>query len=63
MAKIYGGRWKTIGDLGRGGQSEVFRVEDTKSEHVGVFALKRVRNPSRHERFRNEIEAIKRLSD
>src|SRR5712692_733298 len=63
MAKIYGGRWKLIDRprLGGGGQSEVFRVIDDTGERSGEFALKRVTNPARHERFRQEVEAIKSL--
>src|SRR5437868_9943119 len=63
MSKVYGGRWKIVDGphLGDGGQSEVFRVVDTRAEHQGEFALKRVRNSTRHARFRLEIEAIKRL--
>jgi serine/threonine protein kinase len=60
----YGGRWKIVPGappLGDGGQSTVFRVVDKRDEHQGQFALKRVKNPARHERFRNEVEAIKRL--
>jgi len=59
---LYGGRWKTIGALGEGGQGRVFRAVDTTGQLPGEFALKRVRRPERHERFRNEIEATKRLS-
>jgi serine/threonine protein kinase len=62
MAKIYGGRWRLSGDtLGRGGQSEVFRVVDDSGALQGEYALKRVRNPGRHDRFKAEIEAIRRL--
>jgi serine/threonine protein kinase len=62
--KLYGGRWKTVPGvppLGEGGQSVVFPVVDVRGEYQGHWALKRVLNPARHERFRNEIEAIKRL--
>ena len=62
MAKIYGGRWKIVGSqLGRGGQSEVFSVIDTQGSLAGQWALKRVLNPARHQRFLNEISAIKLL--
>jgi serine/threonine protein kinase len=63
MAQLYGGRWRTVGDadLGHGGQGRIFRVTDKSGEHQGEFALKRVLNPARHERFRREIDAIKRL--
>ena len=59
---LYGGRWKTGDGLGQGGQSHVFRAVDVTGQLPGEFALKRVLNPKRQERFRNEIEAIKRLS-
>jgi serine/threonine protein kinase len=59
---LYGGRWKTGNGLGEGGQSHVFRAMDTTNQLSGEFALKRVRNPERHERFRNEIDATKMLS-
>jgi serine/threonine protein kinase len=62
MAKQYGNRWENIGELGKGGQSRVFRVRDLTGEPESVFALKRVLNPNRHERFRTEVEATKRLS-
>jgi len=63
MATLYGERWKIKNGttLGQGGQSHVFRVIDVRGDHEGDFALKRVLNPSRHDRFRNEIDAIKRL--
>jgi hypothetical protein len=59
---LYGGRWKTGDGLGEGGQGHVFRAVDTTGQLPGEFALKRVRNPKRNERFRNEIDATKRLS-
>ena len=64
MAKtnLYGGRLKTGDGLGQGGQGHVFRAIDTTNQLEGEFALKRVLNPERHDRFRNEIDATKRLS-
>jgi serine/threonine protein kinase len=63
MAKIYGERWQISSEkrLGSGGQAEVFRVIDIRGEYAGEYALKRVLNPSRHERFRREIEAIRTI--
>jgi serine/threonine protein kinase len=65
MAKVYGGRWQLIDGptLGHGGQGTVFRVKDISGEHHGEFALKRVPDINRRERFRREIDAIKRLTD
>jgi serine/threonine protein kinase len=64
MPKLYGGRWRLLNvpRLGHGGQSEVFRAIDETGQLKGEFALKRVLNPERHERFRREIDAINQLS-
>lgn len=62
MAKTYGGRWETIGALKKGGQAHVYRVRDKTGGRNGEYALKRVINAERHERFAAEIEAIKTLS-
>lgn len=64
MAKVYGARWQLIDRpaLGHGGQGTVFRVKDLSGEHQGEFALKRVPDITRRERFRREIDAIKRLT-
>ena len=63
MAKIYGGRWQLTSSppLGTGGQGTVFRVIDIRGEYPGEYALKRVLNPERHDRFEREIEAIKTI--
>jgi serine/threonine protein kinase len=65
MAKRYGGRWETIDNawLGEGGQGRVFRVRDVSQELKGEFALKRVPDIERRDRFKREVEAIKRLTD
>lgn len=63
LAQVYGQRWQGIeGDLGQGGQSRVLTVIDLMDKDKGPFALKRILNPKRLNRFRNEIEAIKSLS-
>jgi serine/threonine protein kinase len=63
VAKVYGERWQVSSPraLGRGGQAEVFRVTDIRGEYAGDYALKRVLNPARHERFRREVEAIRTI--
>ncbi|TCW64260.1 serine/threonine-protein kinase [Burkholderia sp. SRS-25] len=61
MAQKYGERWETVGQLGQGGQSEVFKVRDLYNLDAPFAALKRVKNPKRHARFATEVEAIKRL--
>jgi serine/threonine protein kinase len=62
MAKVYGGRWQIIGQLGQGGQSEVFRVFDKSKEYEGEFALKRILNNGRLKRFEREVDAVGRLN-
>jgi len=62
MAKQYG-RWRVCdGSLGEGGQSHVFTVEDSKADHHGQFALKRLKNPKRLARFEAELQAIQRIT-
>lgn len=56
------GRWKIVEPLGGGGQAEVFTVTDKLDEHQGVFALKRLKNVKRQERFTREIAALRRLN-
>jgi serine/threonine protein kinase len=65
MAKKYGGRWEVVdgSPLGSGGQGTVYRVRDLSGEFDGEFALKRVPDINRRERFRREVEAIRRLTD
>jgi serine/threonine protein kinase len=65
MAKRYGSRWEIVdgAPLGGGGQGTVFRVRDISKQLEGEFALKRIPDISRRERFRREVEAIKRLTD
>ena len=63
LAQVYGQRWQGIeGDLGQGGQSRVLTVVDLRNKDAGPFALKRILNPKRDNRFRTEVEAIKTLS-
>lgn len=65
MAQRYGGRWEIVDGprLGDGGQGQVFRVRDVSGQLAGEFALKRVPDINRRERFRREVDAIKRLTD
>jgi serine/threonine protein kinase len=62
MAKVYGGRWQLV-ERAALGQGTVFRVKDLSGAHQGEFALKRVPDIDRRERFRREIDAIKRLTN
>ncbi len=62
MAKRYGDRWQTIDSLGEGGQARAFRVRDLEDPaDEGGWVLKRLKNSSRLERFKDEIEALRRI--
>lgn len=62
MGKVYGQRWEIERTLASGGQAEVFVARDITSSSADPVALKRVKNPNRHPRFRNEVAAIKKLN-
>lgn len=62
MAKLYGDRWRTVGNLGQGGQSVVYRVVDSRAEYEGEYALKRVLSSLRNDRFVTEVRAGLMLS-
>jgi hypothetical protein len=57
----YGGRWKPLKTLTEGGQAVILLVEDKKGVFQDLCILKRVLNPARHGRFRDEVTAIKTL--
>jgi hypothetical protein len=61
MAKDEYGIWKIVDGIDEGGQAHVFRVKDRTGDRPGVFALKRLRNAKRIERFKNEVEAVAAL--
>ena len=60
MPRTYNERWQTVESLAEGGQAHVFHVRDLRSpdDH---YALKRLKNPERMERFEREIEVLRRL--
>ena len=58
---IYGGRWRLGRSIAAGGQAEIFEAFDSAGEFTQDLVLKRVKNPRRHDRFRTEVEAIRRL--
>lgn len=62
-AKAYG-RWLTdgSGDIGSGGQSHVYRVTDSQGQYVGEYALKRLINKKRIDRFSQELRAVSALN-
>jgi len=62
LARTYGDRWQVIEEIGRGGQSHVYRVVDLMHKDRGFSALKWVKSPKRQARFENEVTAITRLN-
>jgi serine/threonine protein kinase len=62
MGQIYGERWKIVESLGEGGQAQTFLVTDVRGQGEIRYVLKRLKNLTRIERFRNEVEAIRNLS-
>ncbi len=62
MGKVYGERWEIRETLGRGGQADVFRVDDLSGREVSPSVLKRILNAKRRSRFVGEVKACKKLS-
>lgn len=62
MAKIYGDRWEVKSPLGEGGQAHTFLVIDNKGDREAIYVLKRLKNVSRIDRFKAEIEAVRNLT-
>jgi serine/threonine protein kinase len=67
MAKFHSDAWEIIRDLSEGGQSwthVVKRKSDPNDAHPDEteYVLKRLKNPSRLDRFKREIEATTRLN-
>ena len=64
MAKLYGGRWRFVRNIGTGGQGSVVLVTDTSGELSGEYALKRLinaDNPERKARFVRETHTLEAL--
>ncbi len=61
---VYAERWQVIGDrpLGEGGQAQTWLVRDLHGDPSARYALKRLKNVTRVERFEQEIEAVKTLN-
>lgn len=55
------GRWKVQERFDGGGQADVYTVTDNHGEHDGEYALKRLKNQKRVERFTREIFALRKL--
>jgi eukaryotic-like serine/threonine-protein kinase len=63
--QVYGGRWRMKGSLSEGGQAHTFLVTDDRAGGEGTYVLKRLKNtgnPQRMERFRREVDVVRRLS-
>ena len=60
MAKIIDERWQVLDKLGEGGQAETFLVSDLTGE-IHRAVLKRLKNPNRLPRFKQEIDALRNL--
>ncbi|WP_166398827.1 serine/threonine protein kinase [Rubrobacter marinus] len=58
--KVYNDRWEIVGDLGEGGQAHTFRVRDRRDGSEG-WVLKRLKNHTRLDRFKREIQALEAL--
>jgi len=61
MAKQYG-KWKVIRALSEGGQAHTYLVSEDGAEDKDGFVLKRLKNPERINRFKEEIRACADLS-
>lgn len=62
---LFGNRWEKIKSeaFGKGGQGSIYLVKDTNNQSSDkVFALKKLNNPKRLSRFRQEIETIQELN-
>lgn len=54
--------WKVEKSVGEGGQGHLFLVTDVTKQRNGQFALKRLKDDRRKDRFRLEVEAIRKLN-
>ena len=63
-AKVYDDRWEVVQDrpLGEGGQAQTFLVRDLRSDADTLFALKRLKNVDRIDRFEQEVKAVQSLN-
>jgi len=61
MAKKFG-NWTILGQrFAEGGQGEIYQVVSETNKPPGIWLLKRLKNPKRHERFARELETLHRL--
>jgi len=57
----YGNRWVNKGSAGEGGQSKVFKVKDKSNKIKEICILKELKDKRRLGRFKDEIEALKKI--
>ncbi|MBI1884848.1 MAG: serine/threonine protein kinase [Chloroflexi bacterium] len=57
MPDVYGGKWKIVESLSEGGQAHTFIVRKVQEDGDETYVLKRLKDPARIGRFRNEVEA------
>ncbi len=62
-AKVYGDRWEIIESIDEGGQAHVLLVWDKSGEHEGEFTLKRLKNDKRLDRFKREVDTLRKLEN
>lgn len=59
---VYNQRWKIISTIDdKSGQAFIYKVSDITGEYKGEFALKRIKNVKREERYNNEVAACLKL--
>jgi serine/threonine protein kinase len=61
VASIYGNRWRNVGSLGEGAQGNIFLVRDLNDSSPQEYALKRLKKESRSDRFKEEIDALRKI--
>lgn len=62
MGRTYGDRWEVVRSLSEGGQARTFIVIDRRGDGGTPYVLKRLKNPNRAARFKQEVEAIRNLN-
>jgi serine/threonine protein kinase len=62
---LFGTRWEKIhqNPLGQGGQGSIYLVKDKNNpDSEQVYALKKLNNPKRLPRFKQEVETVQELN-
>ena len=55
------GPWESVRTIGQGGQGQIHVVHDSTGKRKGEFALKRLLNQKRSDRFQQEVAALEGL--